>query len=240
MSAKAISPKTLTPIDLECPFFKVYHFIMLNNKQLKADEAQEIVDHIGECEACQSVNEEVKQALNCDSRASRAELITYLKCLMDQVTLLEEEAHSNYERKQRLKIRKRLLKAQIRIDQLEKQVAQLQEQVHELLKAAKPPTLKAPDDLECGDLEIHHFLMYLTNELSMEEKEQLVDHVRECKPCENAFDEVKNIFSCKKRPTRKEQLTFLSNLASTLWTSQVNKLKAELLIMKGASTNETN
>lgn len=120
-------------IDLECPFFKVYHFIMLQNEQLKEDEAQELVDHIAQCEACKLTYKEVKAALDCDSKPTRKELITYLKCLMDQVTSLEEEPHSNFERKQRLKIRKRLLKSQIRIDQLETQVAQLQSQVQLLL-----------------------------------------------------------------------------------------------------------
>lgn len=134
MQTSPISPKTLTPESLECPFFKVYHFIMLDNKQLKADEAQEILDHIAQCEACKLTYKEVKAALNCDSRASRKELITYLQCLMDQTTGLEQEAHSNHERRQRLKIRKRLLKAQIRIDQLETTVAQLQAQVQLLLE----------------------------------------------------------------------------------------------------------
>jgi hypothetical protein len=133
MQTSLTNPNNLAPIDLECPHFKIYHFVMLENKQLSDDEAQELLDHVAQCEACKLTYQEVKSALNCDSKATRKELITYLKCLMDQVTSLEEEPHSKYERKQRLKIRKRLLKAQTRIDQLEKQVAQLQAQVQLLL-----------------------------------------------------------------------------------------------------------
>jgi len=243
MSAKAISPKAFISDEdkkLECPHFKVYHFVMLDNKQLSDDEAQELLDHIAQCEACKLTYQEVKAALNCESKPSRKELITYLQCLMDQVTGLNEELHDKFLLRHRIKVKKRLARSEKKVRALESTVAQLQAQVQLLLTSTAKPPVQAFDDLECSELDIHHFLMSLTNELSGQETEELTDHLGECKACENAFEQVQNIFTFNTRPSRKEQLVFLSNLASPLWTSQVNKLKAELLIMKGASTNATN
>jgi polyhydroxyalkanoate synthesis regulator phasin len=161
MRASLTHSNNLTPIDLECPFFQVYHFCMLENKELSGDEAKELLDHINECKPCQSLHNEIKAVFagSAENKPSRVELLTYLKCSMNQITSLTEELHAKFLLRHRLKAKKRMAKAENRIRELEKQVAQLQAQVHELLKAANPPTLKAPDDLECSDLEIHHFLM---------------------------------------------------------------------------------
>lgn len=242
MSAKAISPKTIAPINLECPDFQVYHFCMLQNKKLSGDEAKELLDHISECKPCQNLHNEIKAVFtgSGENKPSRAELLNYVKCLMNQVTDIDQELHDKFLLRHRIKVKKRLARSEKKVRALESTVAQLQAQVQLLLTNTAKPPVQAPDDLECSELDVHHFLMSLTNELSGQETEELTDHLGKCKACENAFEQVQNIFTFNTRPSRKEQLVFLSNLASPLWTSQVNKLKAELLIMKGAKANATN
>jgi hypothetical protein len=113
------------PQDLECDFFSIYHFIMLDNRKLSKDETIELTDHLDECLACRLTNQQVKAALNYDSRPTRTELITYLKCVMDQVTGLDHEPNFVFARKHRRKLKKRLAKAEKRIKHLEQALAQI-------------------------------------------------------------------------------------------------------------------
>lgn len=135
MSAKAISPKTIAPINLECPDFQVYHFCMLQNKKLSGDEAKELLDHISECKPCQNLHNEIKAVFtgSGENKPSRAELLNYLKCLMNQVTDIDQELHDKFLLRHRLKTKKRLARSEKRIRELESIVAQLQAQVQLLL-----------------------------------------------------------------------------------------------------------
>jgi hypothetical protein len=110
---------------LECDFFDVYHFILLENKKLSQDETEEILEHIVECTPCKLTSKQVKAALNYDSRPTRTQLITYLKCVMDQVTGLNHESQFVFAQKHRRKLKKRLAKAEKRIKYLEQALAQI-------------------------------------------------------------------------------------------------------------------
>lgn len=136
MQTSLTNSNNLTPIDLECPHFQVYHFCMLENKELSGDEAKELLDHINECKPCQNLHNEIKAifAGSAENKPSRVELLTYLKCSMNQITSLTEELHAKFLLRHRLKAKKRMAKAENRIRELEKQVAQLQTQVQLLLE----------------------------------------------------------------------------------------------------------
>lgn len=72
--------------------------------------------------------------------------------------------------------------------------------------------------LECSQLAVHHFVMHFNDQLSPEESQELTDHVRECDACQLVFDEVQATLKARSRPSRVEQLSFLRNLCSVLWT----------------------
>ncbi|MBL8195111.1 MAG: hypothetical protein JNM06_15055 [Blastocatellia bacterium] len=127
MQTNSISPKTIAPIDLECPDFQVYHFCMLQNSQLSSDKAKELLDHISECKPCQNLHNEIKAVFtgSGENKPSRAELLNYVKCLMNQVTDIDQELHDKFLLKHRIKAKKRLAKAEKRIRQLEIRLEQV-------------------------------------------------------------------------------------------------------------------
>lgn len=110
----------------ECPFYQLYHFVILENKELSEAEIQELLDHTAECEPCRTLHEEVKEALKGQnrSRASRAELLVFLKCLMDPLWGVEHEPHDRFLRKHRLKTKKRIARLERRVQQLEELLKQ--------------------------------------------------------------------------------------------------------------------
>lgn len=73
------------------------------------------------------------------------------------------------------------------------------------------------DLLECGQLDVHHFVMFFNDELTPDEAAELVDHVVECSSCERMRDEVESTLKGQNPPTRVEALIFLKNLSTALW-----------------------
>jgi len=110
-------------------------------------------------------------------------------------------------------------------------------------------------NLECSYFDVHHFCMLLMKQLSQSEAEEITSHLTECQPCQNVYQEVQQCLAGRACPSRTEQLSFLRNMASVLWTleneqqhevqkrlsaleTQVKELQAQLkqvLAGKGAS-----
>lgn len=125
----SLTPQTpIAPIsNLECPYFQVHPFCMLENKELSTDEAKELLDHISECKPCQNLHNEIKAIFtgSAENKPSRAELLSYVKCSMNQVTSLTEGLHTKFLHRHRLKAKKRMARAEKRIRELEKRLEQL-------------------------------------------------------------------------------------------------------------------
>lgn len=118
--------KNLTHDLLECRQLQVYHFVMFFNDQMTPEEAEELTDHVRKCDACQLMFDEVEAALVGQNRnqASRAELLTFLKCLMDPLWGLEKEPSRKLLRKHHLKTKKRIAKLERRVKELEQLLKQ--------------------------------------------------------------------------------------------------------------------
>lgn len=93
-----------------------------------------------------------------------------------------------------------------------------------------------PDvSLECPCFDVHHFVMYFRNELSKPERAEIRGHWKKCLPCYRVMKEVAEIMKGAQAPTRAEQLAFLRNLTSILWTIETSDLFASVDKMVSAS-----
>lgn len=186
---------------MECDCYSFYHFLMIVNGQSTPEESQEMFFHMQHCPPCQLTYDEVKAAYKREHghRASRRELLSHMKCLLDQVSTINSEPRIKFDQKQRRKVKARFSKVEKRVQNLE-QVT--------LNKLAEKQT---PSDkqLGCKRNRFYHFVQLENNLLSEEEKQEFINHINTCPACARLRDEVKAVLQGESRASNEELLAFL-------------------------------
>lgn len=80
-----------------------------------------------------------------------------------------------------------------------------------------------PENIECPQFDVHHFLMLVNKELTPDEAKELETHCTSCEPCQIILEEVRTIMAGRGKLTRTEALSFLRCLLSPLSTVLWNK-----------------
>jgi len=80
--------------------------------------------------------------------------------------------------------------------------------------------LQSNSDLECPFFAVSHFVSLFRGELTLEEAEELITHIKECVACSTVYSEIYKIWKYTDRTTRVEQLNYLRNCLDGLSTIQ--------------------
>lgn len=84
--------KRFNNVDIECPYFRIYHFVMLLIGELTPAEVDEITTHIDACQPCTTVRDEVALILKGKGQPTRAEELSFLRCLVTSLWTMEVES----------------------------------------------------------------------------------------------------------------------------------------------------